>query len=42
MSGAAPRSVMFIGELMKLSESYIGDGLHPRLIAEARRAAGRV
>jgi len=27
-------SVMFIGELMKLSESYIGDGLHPRLIAE--------
>jgi len=27
-------SVMFIGELMKLSESYLGDGLHPRLIAE--------
>jgi len=27
-------SVMFIGELMKLSELYLGDGLHPRLIAE--------
>eukprot|EP00927_Polykrikos_kofoidii_P082647 TRINITY_DN8264_c0_g1_i1.p1 TRINITY_DN8264_c0_g1~~TRINITY_DN8264_c0_g1_i1.p1 ORF type:complete len:565 (+),score=124.54 TRINITY_DN8264_c0_g1_i1:97-1695(+) len=27
-------SVMFIGELMKLSESYLGDGLHPRLIAD--------
>jgi len=27
-------SVMFIGELMKLSESYLADGLHPRLIAE--------
>lgn len=27
-------SVMFIGELMKLSESYLTDGLHPRLIAE--------
>lgn len=27
-------SVMFIGELMKLSESYMADGLHPRLIAE--------
>jgi T-complex protein 1 subunit zeta len=27
-------SVMFIGELMKQSESYLGDGLHPRLIAE--------
>lgn len=27
-------SVMFIGELMKLAESYVGDGLHPRLIAE--------
>lgn len=27
-------NVMFIGELMKLSESYLGDGLHPRLIAE--------
>jgi T-complex protein 1 subunit zeta len=26
-------SVMFIGELMKLSESYLADGLHPRLIA---------
>jgi len=27
-------TVMFIGELMKLSESYLSDGLHPRLIAE--------
>jgi T-complex protein 1 subunit zeta len=27
-------SVMFIGELMKLSETYLQDGLHPRLIAE--------
>jgi len=27
-------SVMFIGELMKLSESYLAEGLHPRLIAE--------
>eukprot|EP00747_Dinoflagellata_sp_TGD_P161750 gnl/TRDRNA2_/TRDRNA2_178581_c0_seq1.p1 gnl/TRDRNA2_/TRDRNA2_178581_c0~~gnl/TRDRNA2_/TRDRNA2_178581_c0_seq1.p1 ORF type:complete len:573 (-),score=135.40 gnl/TRDRNA2_/TRDRNA2_178581_c0_seq1:136-1740(-) len=27
-------SVLFIGELLKLSESYIADGLHPRLIAE--------
>lgn len=27
-------SVMFIGELMKLSESYLADGLHPRQIAE--------
>jgi T-complex protein 1 subunit zeta len=27
-------SIMFIGELMKLSESYISDGLHPRIIAE--------
>merc|ERR1719359_1102987 len=27
-------SVMFIGELMKLSESYLSEGLHPRLIAE--------
>lgn len=27
-------SVMFIGELLKLSESYLADGLHPRLIAE--------
>merc|ERR1711990_1431473 len=27
-------SVMFIGELMKLSESYLADGLHPRLVAE--------
>jgi len=27
-------SVMFIGELMKLSEQYLADGLHPRLIAE--------
>jgi T-complex protein 1 subunit zeta len=27
-------SVMFIGELMKLSELSLGDGLHPRLIAE--------
>jgi len=27
-------SVMFIGELMKMSESYLTDGLHPRLIAE--------
>jgi len=27
-------SVMFIGELLKLSETYLADGLHPRLIAE--------
>merc|ERR1719248_179340 len=27
-------SVMFIGELLKLSESYLADGLHPRLVAE--------
>eukprot|EP00928_Gymnodinium_smaydae_P046489 TRINITY_DN3097_c0_g1_i1.p1 TRINITY_DN3097_c0_g1~~TRINITY_DN3097_c0_g1_i1.p1 ORF type:complete len:535 (-),score=134.15 TRINITY_DN3097_c0_g1_i1:111-1715(-) len=27
-------AVLFIGELMKLSEQYLGDGLHPRLIAE--------
>merc|ERR1719421_2646955 len=27
-------SVIFIGELMKLSESYLGEGLHPRLICE--------
>lgn len=27
-------SIMFIGELLKLSESYLADGLHPRLIAE--------
>jgi T-complex protein 1 subunit zeta len=27
-------SVMFIGELMKLSEACLADGLHPRLIAE--------
>jgi len=27
-------SVMFIGELMKLAEPYLADGLHPRLIAE--------
>jgi len=27
-------TIMFIGELMKLSETYIGDGLHPRIIAE--------
>jgi len=27
-------SVLFIGELMKLSETYLADGLHPRLIAE--------
>jgi len=27
-------TVMLIGELLKLSESYLGDGLHPRLIAE--------
>lgn len=27
-------TVMFIGELMKLSETELGDGLHPRLIAE--------
>merc|ERR1719183_2961796 len=27
-------SVMFIGELLKLSESYLAEGLHPRLIAE--------
>jgi T-complex protein 1 subunit zeta len=27
-------SVMMIGELMKLSESYLADGLHPRLIVE--------
>mmetsp|Transcript_47093 Transcript_47093/g.86357 ORF Transcript_47093/g.86357 Transcript_47093/m.86357 type:complete len:534 (-) Transcript_47093:50-1651(-) len=26
--------VILIGELMKLSESYLADGLHPRLIAE--------
>jgi len=27
-------SVMFIGELMKLAETCLGEGLHPRLIAE--------
>ena len=27
-------TVMFIGELMKQAESYLADGLHPRLIAE--------
>jgi T-complex protein 1 subunit zeta len=27
-------SVMFIGELLKQSESYLADGLHPRQIAE--------
>lgn len=27
-------SVMFIGELMKLAEACLADGLHPRLIAE--------
>lgn len=27
-------SVMFIGELMKLAETSLGEGLHPRLIAE--------
>merc|ERR1719265_1355528 len=27
-------SVIFVGELMKLSESYLGEGLHPRLICE--------
>lgn len=27
-------SVMLIGELMKLAESQLGEGLHPRLIAE--------
>jgi len=27
-------SVLFIGDLMKLSEQYLSDGLHPRLIAE--------
>lgn len=29
------RSVMFIGELMKLAEQSLAEGLHPRLIAEA-------
>lgn len=28
-------SVMFIGELMKLAEQSLAEGLHPRLIAEA-------
>merc|ERR1719261_841444 len=27
-------NVLFIGELLKLCESYIAEGLHPRLIAE--------
>lgn len=27
-------SVMFIGELMKLAEQSLAEGLHPRLIAE--------
>merc|ERR1712136_472097 len=27
-------TVMFIGELMKQAESYLADGLHPRLVAE--------
>lgn len=27
-------NVMFIGELMKVSEQYLGEGLHPRMIAE--------
>ncbi len=34
-SKSSTASVMFVGELMKLSESYLADGLHPRLIAEA-------
>jgi len=27
-------SVLFIGELLKLSESYLNDGLHPRMICQ--------
>lgn len=27
-------NVLFIGELMKLSEQYLGEGLHPRMIVE--------
>eukprot|EP00438_Fugacium_kawagutii_P031496 Skav207584 [mRNA] locus=scaffold2450:15282:27032:+ [translate_table: standard] len=30
------RTVMFIGELMKLAEQSLAEGLHPRLIAEAQ------
>lgn len=32
-------SVMFIGELMKLAEQSLAEGLHPRLIAEAQSGA---
>lgn len=28
--------VVLIGELMKQAERYISEGLHPRIIAEAR------
>ena len=33
-------SVMFIGELMKLAEQSLAEGLHPRLIAEAMTDQG--
>ena len=32
---------MFIGELMKLAEQSLAEGLHPRLIAEARADVAR-
>lgn len=28
--------IIFIGELMKQAERYIGEGLHPRVIVEVR------
>jgi hypothetical protein len=38
-SDGTTSTVLFIGELMKQAERYLGEGLHPRIIVDVSDAA---